>query len=204
MDEFDCWHALEEFSVDEAALLIAEVTPGTPMGPLKKSGDKRYTRYYSARKLLIECVHSSNLRKKICYSTQEYDSMWASPVNRDKGSPDWSKTKLAKDEIREILKDKGIHSEFFSISGLPGYLDPKNLHYAPKLAAAVNAWIEVDRKIKDGENSKSELKKWLKDNAENYKGLTDKNGKPILSTIEACARIANWNPKGGAPKTPVK
>ena len=34
-------------------------------------------------------------------------------------------------------------------------------------------------------------------------GLTDEEGNPINQAIEECSKVANWNPGGGAPKTPT-
>jgi hypothetical protein len=32
--------------------------------------------------------------------------------------------------------------------------------------------------------------------------MTDDEGKLVETAIEECSKIANWNPKGGSPKTP--
>ena len=41
--------------------------------------------------------------------------------------------------------------------------------------------------------------KWLREHAANYK-LSDEEGKPNETGIEECAKVANWQDKGGAPK----
>jgi hypothetical protein len=33
--------------------------------------------------------------------------------------------------------------------------------------------------------------------------MTDKDGKPNDTGIEGAAKVANWQPLGGAPKTPA-
>ena len=44
------------------------------------------------------------------------------------------------------------------------------------------------------------LTTWLKEHGEEY-GLLYDNGTPKGSVIENCAKIANWQPEGGAPRT---
>jgi hypothetical protein len=43
--------------------------------------------------------------------------------------------------------------------------------------------------------------KWLRENASEF-GLSDDDGKPNETGIEETAKVANWQPGGGAPKTP--
>ena len=79
------------------------------------------------------------------------------------------------------------------------YLDPENSRYAPKLAAAVRAWQAVTDPA--GRHPKQALMKWLRENAAEF-GLTDDEGKPNETGIEEAAKVANWQPGGGAPRTP--
>jgi hypothetical protein len=79
------------------------------------------------------------------------------------------------------------------------YLNPKHPRYAPKLAAAVRAWQAVTEP--NGKHPKQALSKWLRDHAKEY-GLVDDKGKPTETGIEEAAKVANWQPGGGAPKTP--
>nr|VFJ55972.1 MAG: hypothetical protein BECKFW1821B_GA0114236_102512 [Candidatus Kentron sp. FW] len=80
-----------------------------------------------------------------------------------------------------------------------GYLDPNNPRYAPKLAAAVRAWQAVTN---PGRRSpKKALEEWLREHAMEY-DLIHPDGKPIELAIDDCAKIANWQLGGGAPKTP--
>lgn len=85
------------------------------------------------------------------------------------------------------------------MSDAPDYLDPQNPRYAPKLAAAVRAWQSVTDA--GGKHPKQALAKWLREHAAEY-GLTDDEGKPNETGIEEAAKVANWQPGGGAPKTP--
>lgn len=83
------------------------------------------------------------------------------------------------------------------------YLDPSHPRYAPKLAAAIAAWIAIeDETMMLRKSPKQALISWLLKHAEKY-SLLDKNGKPNETGIEECAKVANWQQKGGAPKTPT-
>ena len=52
-----------------------------------------------------------------------------------------------------------------------------------------------------GKTVKQSLEKWLRLNARDY-GLCDEEGKPNETGIQECAKVVNWQQKGGAPKTP--
>lgn len=102
---------------------------------------------------------------------------------------DFEKITAAADEIAGRKTD----------SHRPEYLDPKHPRYAPKLAAAVQAWLSVGDPR--GKHPKGALHAWLREHAGEF-GLVDAQGKPNEQGIEECAKVANWQPVGGAPKTP--
>lgn len=116
-------------------------------------------------------------------------------------SPDWGLTTVAVSDLRAWLEAAGIRTGFFfpAATDAPDYLDPKNPRYAPKLAAAVRAWQSVTDA--GGKHPKQALAKWLREHAAEF-GMTDDEGKPNETGIEEAAKVANWQPGGGAPKTP--
>jgi len=67
------------------------------------------------------------------------------------------------------------------------------------LAAAVSAWENA--KVTPGKSPKSQLQKWLREHAAEF-ALTDEEGNLNQQGIEEVAKVANWQPGGGAPKTP--
>ncbi len=84
------------------------------------------------------------------------------------------------------------------------YLDRSHPHYAPKLAAAIHAWNAVGGSTFDGRRSpKQAVTEWLRKHAKEF-GLINADGKPSESSIAEIAKVTNWQPKGGAPKTPTK
>ena len=54
----------------------------------------------------------------------------------------------------------------------------------------------------NGRTPKQLLAKWLRENAAQF-DMTDEDGKPFEEAVENCAKVANWQPGGGAPKTPT-
>ncbi len=105
------------------------------------------------------------------------------------------------ESLKEWLVSRGFRQGFFfpERTETPDYLDPGNPRYAPKLAAAVRAWQAVTDPA--GRHPKQALTKWLRENAAEF-DLTDDEGKPNETGIEETAKVANWQPGGGAPKTP--
>jgi len=116
-------------------------------------------------------------------------------------SPNWGKTTVDRQDLISWLESKGINTGFFfpMAPDAPDYLDPKNPRYAPKLAAAVRAWQAVTDP--NGKHPKQALAKWLREHAAEF-GLTDNDGRPNDTGIEEVSKVANWQPGGGAPKTP--
>jgi len=99
------------------------------------------------------------------------------------------------------LASRGFRTGFFfpNATDSPNFLDRGNPRYAPKLAAAVLAWQAVTDPC--GKHPKQALMRWLREHAAEF-GLTDDEGKPNETGIEEVAKVANWQPGGGAPKTP--
>lgn len=116
-------------------------------------------------------------------------------------SPDWSLTTVERAELVLWLAKAGMSSGFFfpAATGSADYLDPQHPRYAPKLVAAVRAWEAVSDP--GGKHPKQALVQWLREHAEEF-GMTDGEGKPNETGIEEAAKVANWQPGGGAPKTP--
>ncbi|BEU50792.1 hypothetical protein MAFF211520_10840 [Ralstonia pseudosolanacearum] len=120
-------------------------------------------------------------------------------LGRDDDAAAWSNWRLHPADCNLIL------NQVRSIAGHgvrpepSNFLDPAHPRYAPKLAAAVSAWRAVEGG--KGVSPKQAIAKWLREHAEEF-GLSDANGKPNETGIEEVAKVANWQPTGGAPKTP--
>lgn len=99
----------------------------------------------------------------------------------------------------EQVKSKG-GSEMQLLSAPPSYLDPAHPRYTAKLQAAIRAW-ETVTEPPPGRTAKQALEQWLTDNAAALE-LTHPDGKAMTDAIREIAKIANWQQKGGSPKTP--
>lgn len=106
---------------------------------------------------------------------------------------------LPSDYMKVIASAESIAGRVEEHTTSADYLDPNHPRYAPKLAAAVRAWQAVTDA--GGKHPKQALAKWLRENAAEF-GMTDDGGKPNETGIEEAAKVANWQPGGGAPKTP--
>ncbi|MCL8380647.1 hypothetical protein [Xanthobacter aminoxidans] len=118
---------------------------------------------------------------------------------------DLDRSLMRVDDIRSWLEAAGFKDGFFvpieeEDDGPGDFFSP---YYAPKLAAANDAWKAVtsDKKWLRGRSPKKAIELWLKENAARY-GLLNKDGTPNATGIEEIAKVANWKPAGGAPTTP--
>jgi hypothetical protein len=118
------------------------------------------------------------------------------------GTLDLYKSTVNAESLKQWLRVKGITAGFFFPEPVTtmDFLDPSNSRYAPKLAASVKAWQAVTDA--GSKSPKKALEKWLRENASHF-GLTNDEGNHIEQAIEECSKVANWNPKGGATKTPT-
>ena len=81
------------------------------------------------------------------------------------------------------------------------YLDPGHPCRAPKLTAAVEAWLAVSSQpLPRNKTPKQALEAWLRENADRL-GLLKDDGTHNEQGIGEIAKVANWSPKG-PPRTP--
>ena len=206
MDSLDYWRLCEELSINQAAHLLIgwdpnEVRSRTLAGVTFSLEMK--AQYQSDLDAASTAITNALRRGAIegkqvpCYKKDENEP-WDIPI-KDSVDPDASRIDV--ESLRRWLSSKGVKTGFFFplLTDDPDYLDPRNPRYAPKLAAAVRAWQAVTET--NGKPPKQMLVKWLREHAADF-GLTDDDGKQNESGIEEVAKVANWQPSGGAPKTP--
>jgi arsenate reductase-like glutaredoxin family protein len=206
MESIDYWRMRDELNIIQATLLILNVDPVHLEFEVESVYEKRPKDYQAVRDALATACVSDKLKS----SKRHYTKYYSKPHYNFYTFLDLSKTKLKVDDLKEWMQKNGMPSKFFfpanekPINEKPinEFLNPNNPNYAPKLASAVKAWIAVSEnpELARGKTIKIALIKWLTDNAQSL-GLT-RNGKPSKGTIEEIATIANWDTKGGAPKTP--
>lgn len=212
------WRLADPLTVEQAASLIAGVDPHWPgvahmWGKWRPDTDdpifvEDCMAYRTALAALSGAVRGGAL-KATCrsYADAEHTIVvhFAGGSNevgviRDR-EPDWRLTTVTVADLAAWMESKGIRTGFFSPDGtddVPGYLDPKHPRYAPKLAAAVRAWEAVTDPCK--ESPRNALMKWLREHAVTF-GLTKDDGTLNKTGIDEVAKVANWAPDGGAPKT---
>jgi len=200
MDSLDYWRLCDTLNVVQAALLIAGCDPAQDAATVEDlKMHQRPAGYEAAKTAILHALGKGRIVGTVVWE-KEYDFN-GNHCGDIEGKFDPELCTVDVDSLRAWLKDRGFTTGFFFPKGAdtPDYLDPKHPRYAPKLAAAVNAWLAVDEHASTP--PKRALDKWLRIHAAAY-GLTKDDGNPNETGIDEIAKVANWQPGGGAPKTP--
>jgi hypothetical protein len=197
LDVLDYWRLCDELNVIQAAMLIAGEDPSGGSGSAKDGNlQTRPTGYEAAETAISNALRLGSIKGRLIYLFED---------PRDDDSIDLSNSRVDVESLRSWLASRGVRTGFFfpNPTDAPDYLDPNHPRYAPKLAAAVHAWLATgDESAIRGKSPKQALVKWLRENAARF-GLADDDGKPNETGVEETAKVANWQPSGGAPKTPT-
>ena len=195
------WLLCSSINIIQAALLILNIDPSSEEARSIKEElpHKRPEGYDAVRTALINDILSQKLKAHIVYPV----SPFSEEFNTDR--PDCGLTTINVQDLRDWLISHGILTGFFfpnASDDRPDYLDPNHPRFAPKLAAAIRAWQAMEDKTRlKGKTPKQGIEKWLRENAAQF-ALTKDDGNPNNDAIEQLAKVANWEPGGGAPKTP--
>jgi hypothetical protein len=194
------WRLCDDLTVIQAALLVAGCDPsGTDGYAEDLDAHKRPAGYEAAKNAISNALRRATIEGQW---VPLYNNTNGNRSGAIEGSLDVSESRIDVGSLKKWMMNRGIRTGFFFpvATDAPDYLDPMHQRYAPKLAAAVAAWLAVEDP--KGRHPKQALAKWLRENAVEF-GLSDDEGKPNEQGIEECAKVANWQPGGGAPKTPV-
>ncbi len=119
--------------------------------------------------------------------------------------PSWDLSTVRVEDLKVWLKSRGVKQGFFfpQTTETQEYLDPNHKHYSPKLSAAIRSWqaVSADPELIVRKTVKQALIGWLRKNASQF-GLIKGDGILNKHGIGEIAKISNWIPKGGVPKTP--
>lgn len=116
--------------------------------------------------------------------------------------PDWSQTSILVDDLKEWMLSRSFQPTFFFPEIKPqGFKDKEHERYSAKLAAVVSAWDAVEQAAPN-RTVKQTLEKWLNANAAQF-GLIDDDGRPLSTVVQTLSEVANWETRGGAPKTGI-
>jgi hypothetical protein len=201
MEGLDYWRLCDELSIINAALLIASEDPGHSAAHVENwDFDKRPVGYEAAKAAIVSAIRNELLKGALAPRYVYNENGFATDAIL--GTVDLNESYVDVASLKEWLASRGFRSGFFfpDTTGAPDYLDPGHPHYAPKLAAAVQAWRAIECEELGGKSPKQMLAKWLREHAAEY-GLSDDDGNPNETGIEEAAKVANWQPGGGAPKT---
>lgn len=203
MDSLDYWRLCEELTVVQAAYLIAGLDPSDGASYVENWDPHKRPPGYEATKTAVSgALLHGTLDGRIVPQYEcdrEGNILW-----EISNSVDVEKSVVFVESLRKWLSSRGFSSGFFFPDGNSSaeYLDPLHPRYAPKLAAAVRAWeATADPELLNGRSPKQALAKWLREHAAEF-GLSDEEGKPNETGIDEVSKVANWQPKGGVPKTP--
>lgn len=194
------WRLCDELTVQQAVLLIVGCDPGSQYSHCEHWKVEERPKGYEAVKQAISAGLRSGWIKGMHTPQQDYD-MNGNAVGVIEGTTDIQSSTVSREELIRWLFSRGVTTGYFFplTTNAPDYLDPRNPRYAPKLAAAVLAWQATTDP--QGKHPKQALVKWLREHAAEF-GLTDDEGKANETGIDEAAKVANWQPGGGAPKTP--
>lgn len=197
LDDFDFWRLCDELSIEQAALLIAGCSPSQYWEVERWTIAERPTGYEAAKTAIRNALRAKQIDGEIECDQEADINGHAYDIP---GTVSIS-SRVVVSSLTAWLSKRGLRRGFFFPEKVeaPDYLDPKNPRFAPKLAAAVRAWQAVVDPA--GKHPKGALTKWLREHAAEL-GLTDDEGKLNETGIDEAAKVANWQPGGGAPKTP--
>jgi hypothetical protein len=199
IESMNYWRLCDELTVVQAALLVTSEDPSQNGYVENSEMHKRPLGYEAAKTAISNALRKSKIEGNLIpiYDTDINGNVCGEIPD----TLDVTESRVEVDSLRIWLRGRGIQNGFFfpTVPDTPNYLDSTNSRYAPKLAAAIKAWQAVTEPGKV--SPKQALTKWLREHASEF-SLSDDEGKPNETGIEEVAKVANWQPGGGAPKTP--
>jgi hypothetical protein len=203
MEELDYWQLVDQLNIIQAALLVCGENPSSNQSYVEDwDPENRPSGYEAAKAAISAALMHGAIDGKWVRFVEQVPMRFVD--GEDEYSIDLVTSWVEVASLRSWLEKKGFSAEFFDrrVVGAPEYLDPKHPRYAPKLAAAVEAWLALeDASLIERKSVKQALVKWLEMNAAKL-SLSDEKGKMNTTGIDEIAKVANWQPSGGAPKTP--
>lgn len=209
MQPLDLWRLNDILSVVQAGLLIAGHDPAKHAYVEELDVHERPAGYEAIRTSLKNAILSEKLSANIKYRAEytHFESQEGG-VFIPEYDMDLTATTVNVVDLTNFLSGKGYKEGFFFTENKdqPDYLNPQHPCYSAKLATSIEAWQAVSANAVDlplARSVKKTLTNWLRTHA-NRLELTKSDGRINELAIDEIAKVANWDTKGGAPKTPVR
>ena len=204
--DLDKWRKCPELTVDDAMNLILGFEPGTYSFDYENESSMPPDAVPIYRKLIHD-IRKFELRINLngIDVKDESSLYWAVSLSGDEspGGYWWHDGRLLTIDLRGWIQKSGFPCTFFEIkpANAPAYMDSEHEMYSTKLAAAVKAWehFAVNGLTNPKKTPKQNIEAWLIDNANHLNLLYNRQVSKL--TIEEIAKIVNWKPEGGAPKS---
>ncbi|MDP3010726.1 MAG: hypothetical protein Q8N30_16865 [Methylococcales bacterium] len=195
------WKLADNLTVIQAALLIINEDPTELQYALSDTETKKPEHFEAVFHSIINSIGNNKLKSNMSYYPLCVDEIEFG--GRTEPLPNWDETTIDTDDLKAWLFSRNFKENFFfaETSSDPDYLNKDHPRYSAKLAAAVNVWLAMeDSNLLAGKSVKSAIESWLESRYLEL-GLIHE-GKINKTGINECFKVANWNDKGGATKTP--
>ena len=146
-------------------------------------------------------IRVSNEKRRFVFGDKDFfENVDILHISRD---ADWYETTVDVEDVRVWFAERGVHPPFFFPNGkVEGFRNRQHPRYSPKLTCAVAAWEAVERP-QPNKSVKQSLEAWVTSNGVNF-GIAGEDGTVSPTAASEVAKIANWNPKGGATPTAIE
>ena len=204
----DDWKKSPFLTVDEALNLYLEIVPYEQGAFRFDYGGKMPSKAMPVFRALALALCKFELHlyfsgKKITNADELQSFSYDRSVSYRCGYSWWDKGKLLVKDLKNWLQLNGFSSNFFETKPvtMPDYMNSDLEQHSYKLAAAVKAWeyFFTHGLTYPKKSLKHNISEWLKDNANKLNLLY--KGEVSEQAIEDVAKIVNWKPEGGAPKS---
>ena len=141
----DYWRLCDDLTLKQAALLILGIDPDSETG-FYCEGWKPHERPAGYGAVKQALINSLSLCIKGKHHGMEDTDMNGNYIGDIPGTTDIDRSTVNRASVADWLRGRGVRTGFFFPnvnSNAPDFLDSSNARYAPKLAAAAQAWQAV-------------------------------------------------------------
>ena len=193
------WRICDELSIFQASLLYAGYDPSSTYADIENwKIEERPSGYEAAKTAISNALKRGSIVGNI---KPEYENDWNGHPYPIEDSVGLSSI-VNVESLKAWLKTRGVHSGFYFTDEVSNqdYLNKNHPRYSAQLAACVKVWLALeDSTLLERKKPKQAAEVWL---ASRYKELELTYENKISNTaITECAKVVNWETKGGASNT---